>query len=289
MSFARFLRIAGSLSKVRISLPVTATTFTGFTVYSGSLSPSLIPLLAGVFLLASGSSALNQYQERATDSMMERTRQRPLPHKLVSPSFVVLFSIILLISGSLILFLNFHLPVVLLGLLTVLWYNAVYTNLKKFTAFAVIPGSVTGGIPPVIGWIAAGGGWIDYRILLIVLFFVIGQIPHFWLLLLKYGKQYEQAGLPSLTTIFSNRQIKRISNVWIIATLASSALLPIYGLISSRFTVTAYLIFAGLFFLLTILCSFLRQKKARQNTQFTALNIFYLIIMVLLVADNLQI
>jgi hypothetical protein len=63
----------------------------------------------------------------------------------------------------------------------------------------------------MIGWVAAGGYWLDTSILLIFLFFVIGQIPHFWLLLLKYGKQYEKAGLPSLTSFFSDRQISRIS------------------------------------------------------------------------------
>jgi heme o synthase len=281
-------RIAGTLSKVRISLPVTATTFTGFIVYSGNLTTDLIPLLTGVFLLASGSSALNHYQEQDTDRVMERTQNRPLPRKLVSPGFVLLFSIILLASGSLILYLAFPLPVVLLGLFNVFWYNAVYTSLKKTTAFAVIPGSVTGGVPPMIGWVAAGGNWLDTSILLIFLFFVIGQIPHFWLLLLKYGKQYEKAGLPSLTSFFSDRQISRISVAWIAATLAASGLLPAHGLISNPLMVYAYIIIASLFFMIIISPFIFKQIKDMQGLQFLALNLFYLFMMLLLVADNIK-
>jgi heme o synthase len=282
------VRIAGILSKVRISLSVTATTFTGFIVYSGSLSPSLIPLLTGVFLLAAGSSALNHFQEEDTDRLMERTQNRPLPLGLVSSGFVLLFSFILLLAGSLILYFSFQIPVVLLGLFNFIWYNAVYTNLKRITAFAVIPGSITGGVPPMIGWVAAGGYWLDTGILLIFLFFFLGQIPHFWLLLLKYGRQYEKAGLPSLTSFFSDRQISRISLAWIVATLAASGLLPAYGLISNPVLVRAYILIAGMFFLTVISPSLFRKIKDMQGLQFLALNIFYLLIMLLLVTDNIR-
>jgi heme o synthase len=279
--------IAGSLSKIYISLPVTATTFTGFIAYAGSLSPSLIPLLCGVFLLASGSSGLNHYQERETDALMERTRNRPLPGGRVTPAIVLLFSITLLLAGSLLLYLSFHPPVVILGLFNALWYNAIYTNLKRITAFAVIPGAVTGGVPPMIGWVAAGGYWLDPVILVIFIFFVIGQIPHFWLLLLKYGKQYELAGLPSLTTIFSESQIRRVSRAWLFATLAASAMLPLTGLIRNPALLTAYLVTAGIFLAIIIYPFFLRHIKGRQGIQFVALNVFYLMMMVFLASGQL--
>lgn len=279
-----YLRITGSLSKVRITLPVTASTFTGFYVFSGNLSPLLLPLLAGIFLLAAGSSALNHYQERDTDARMDRTRRRPVPGGKISAGTALLIAVTAIVAGSIILASSLPLAVLFLGLFNIIWYNAIYTPLKKVTAFAVIPGSVTGGVPPLIGWVAAGGEWWAPEIIYIFLFFVVGQIPHFWLLLLKFGNQYEEAGLPSLTSLFSGSQIRRISLAWIIAAAAASALLARQGLISGPFLTVQI---AGIVVLLTVsVIHSIPVRKVRSDTPpFMILNIFYLLIMMLLVAS----
>jgi protoheme IX farnesyltransferase len=117
----------------------------------------------------------------------------------------------------------------ILGSLAVFWYNGVYILLKRITAFAVIPGSLVGAIPPVIGWAAAGGLYNDATILEVALFFFMWQIPHFWLMLLMFSKDYEQAGLPSLTRVFSKEQIARITTVWILAVAATGIVLAMHG------------------------------------------------------------
>jgi heme o synthase len=279
-----YLRIAGSLSKVRITLPVTASTFTGFYVYSGHLSPLLFPLLTGIFLLAAGSSALNHYQERDTDARMDRTRRRPVPGGKISAGTALLISIAAIVTGSIILASSLPLAVLFLGLFNIIWYNGVYTPLKKVTAFAVIPGSVTGGVPPVIGWVAAGGEWWAPEIISIFIFFVVGQIPHFWLLLLKFGNQYEKAGLPSLTALFSGSQIRRISLAWIVAAAAASALLAGRGLIYGPFLTVQI---AGIALLLTVslIHNVPVRKEKSETPPFMVLNAFYLLIMILLVAS----
>jgi heme o synthase len=285
--FRKGFRVACALSKIYITVPVTATAGIGYIVHSGALTPSLLPLLSGVFLLASGSAALNHFQERRTDALMERTMKRPIPSRQVRPGTVLVFSLILLVAGSSILFISFPPVVPLLGLLNFFWYNAVYTPLKKITAFAVIPGALTGGIPPVIGWTAAGGFILDPSIMVIVLFFVIGQIPHFWLLILEYGPQYEKAGLPSVSLIFSPGQIRRISYAWMLAAAASSLLLPLYGLISRPASVLV--IMGGIAILLSLM---LRQElmsgRARSSKlTFVSLNIFFMLIMTMLTLEAL--
>ena len=88
------------------------------------------------------------------------------------------------------------------------WYNAVYTPLKKVFSLAIIPGSLVGALPPLAGWVAAGGDILDPKIILISSFFFVWQIPHFWILLLIYGKDYDKGGFPTLTNVFSERQLK---------------------------------------------------------------------------------
>jgi heme o synthase len=278
--------VALALSKIYITVPVTATAGIGYVVHSGALSPSLLPLLTGVFLLAAGSSALNHFQERSTDALMERTRNRPIPSRQIRPGTALIFSLVLLAAGSTILFIYFPPVVLLLGLLNFFWYNAVYTPLKKITAFAVVPGALTGGIPPVIGWTAAGGFILDPSIMVIVLFFIIGQIPHFWLLVLEYGPQYEKAGLPSVSVIFSTRQIRRISFAWIMAVAASSLLLPLYGLILRPASIIVIL--AGIAALFSLM---LRQeingREPGSKLTFVSLNIFFMLIMIMLTLEAL--
>jgi len=124
------------------------------------------------------------------------------------------------------------------GGLAVLWYNGVYTPLKRLTAFAVAPGALIGALPPAIGWTAAGGSAGDLRLLALAFFFFIWQVPHFWLLLFKYGEEYAEAGFPSITRLFSTTQLGRLTFVWMLATAAASLLLPLYGV--SRAASTAY-------------------------------------------------
>lgn len=103
--------------------------------------------------------------------------------------------------------------------------------LKRKSAFAIIPGSVVGAIPPAVGWISAGGSISDPQLFIISFFFFIWQIPHFWLLLLLFDKDYQQAGFPTLTQIFDRDQLIRITFIWIIATGVTAILIPLFGLV----------------------------------------------------------
>ena len=104
-----------------------------------------------------------------------------------------------------------------MALFTIFWYNVIYTYSKRITAFAVVPGAITGALPPLIGWVAAGGGIFDKPIVFVEFLFFTGQIPHFWLLILKYGEEYKKAGIPSLTEVLSRTQIGRLTFTWVVA------------------------------------------------------------------------
>ncbi len=231
----KWINILLELTKFRISLFSTLSTFTGFILARQGLSGDVIFPLSGVFLLASGSCALNQYQERRNDRLMERTKGRPIPSRKLSPSTALKISISLLLSGSILLYVGAHESALALGLFAMLWYNGVYTPFKRKSPFAAIPGALIGAIPPLIGWVSGKGLLsLDPQILAISFFFFIWQVPHFWLLLLNSGKDYEKAGLPSLTKIFSSAQIRRITFMWICATAAVCMIIPLFGIVESR-------------------------------------------------------
>ena len=235
-------------------------------------------------MLASGSAAINQIQEHKIDVKMKRTMNRPIPSKRISVKQASLVAFILVLLGESILFTLGFVPA-LLGLLNLFWYNLVYTPLKKVSQLAIIPGSFVGAIPPAIGWTSAGGYIFDPQILIIAFFFFIWQIPHFWLLLISFGKDYEQANMPSLTKTFNSTQLARITFTWIIATVVTSIMIPLFGVVKNPI-IYLLLLLAGIW--LTWIASKLlkgNQEKLNIRFAFHGINLFALIVMLIISLD----
>ncbi len=232
----RYLKIFFDLSKGRIALLAALSSATGYILAADSVSLAIVFPTVGLFLLACGSSALNQYQERDIDSLMKRTKGRPIPSARLTPPQALVIALLSMLSGSLILLVGSNVVALGLGLFAAFWYNAIYTPLKKRSPFAAIPGALVGAIPPAVGWAAAGGSPFDPKILALCFFFFVWQVPHFWLLLLVYGKDYEEAGLPSLTSIFTAGQLSQITFVWILATAVTCLLIPLFGTVQTTIT-----------------------------------------------------
>ena len=234
-----------ALSKIKIMLPVSLTGFTGYFAYDPHLSLNLFLSSFAILLLAVAASVLNQIQEIRQDSMMARTCQRPLPAKRIKINHAAIFFVFNLAAGILLLYESGNKLAAFLGLITIFWYNGVYTYAKRITAFAVVPGALTGALPPLIGWVAAGGGLFDKPIIFIQFLIFMGQIPHFWLLILKYGDEYKMAGFPSLTDVFTRKQISRMTFSWVISSVFSALFLCYFEIIKSQILVSILLIASG--------------------------------------------
>lgn len=273
------------LTKLRITFFVAVTTLVGYILFNGINSFDFLLPTIGVFLLAAGASAFNEYQERDLDSKMERTKSRPIPSGRISGSHALLISLILILMGSVILAIDSTI-VLLLGLFTLIWYNLVYTPLKKITAYAIIPGSLVGALPPVIGWAAAGGGLGDIRILSFALFMFIWQIPHFWLLLLLYDDQYKDAGFPTMSTAFSFNQLVGITFQWIVFLVLSSSLIYFAGITELLITQVLLVIsgIATLYFSYSI-----KKHKSKQTFKksFFIINLYVLFILIILSIEKI--
>ena len=281
------LDILFELTKIRITIFVTVTMLFGFISAAGELNTSAIIPTLGILLLACGSAVINHYQERKTDALMNRTKNRPIPSGRISPHNALKIAFILLLPGALMLYFSSGLLALGLGLLNLLWYNGIYTPLKKVNPLAIIPGSLVGAIPPAIGWISAGGNIFDPQILIISSFFFIWQIPHFWLLLLVLDKDYQKAGFPTLTQIFNPDQLARITFTWITATVVTCLMIPLFGRLQSSF-IGYGLLLAGIWLVWN---SFKLVRFNKERIYFTAafreINIFAILVVILLSLDKL--
>jgi protoheme IX farnesyltransferase len=276
-----------SLLKYKVSVAVTFTALTGYLVCTGSFDLRILKLILGVFILAGGASALNQFQEREFDARMERTKHRPIPAGEIAPRKALLISILFIIAGLILLYAGFGFIPALLGLFNIVWYNLVYTTLKRITPFAVVPGSLVGAVPACIGWTSAGGYLFEPAIIFIALFLFIWQIPHFWLLMLKYGNEYQAAGFPTINQTIDPASLKRIILVWIVATSFSSILIPL-------FLVKLSLAFFILIFVLNILfvsifakLSFGKMTEMHLMKSFISINVYMVVVLLLLIAYHI--
>lgn len=277
--------ILGDLMKYKLSLAVTFSAGTGYFLFRNSFDSSFVPLLTGVFLLASGSAALNQYTERVQDSKMDRTMGRALPSKKITLPVAGNLIAVLMVSGCCLLLLNGIAPLVL-GITTVILYNLVYTSLKKTTTLAIIPGALVGAIPPIIGFTSAGGGILDTKILLFSTFMFLWQMPHFWLLLIRYGDEYRNAGFVTISDYLNNKQIRNIVFFWIL--LTSFFLMFFFGFTNlfGKYFSYIVLILNPVFIVFFSRLLFFQQPNYMKRA-FIMINVFSILIMLLLIVDSL--
>jgi protoheme IX farnesyltransferase len=275
------------LGKIKIMIPVSLTGFTGFFIYNPGFSFSLLLVSLGILLLGISASVLNQIQEADPDSRMERTQNRPIPSQRIKPQQALIFLICNLMAGIILIYSAGNLTAVLIGLMAIVWYNGIYTYLKKITAFAVFPGAVTGALPPLIGWVAAGGGLWDKPIVFLEFLFFTGQIPHFWLLILKYGEEYEKAGIPSLTKIMSSGQISRLTFIWVVTSAIAALFLCYFQIIQTKIIIVILL--TASVFLIWQFSGLLKIQGNKDNCRkYTILlDSYYLLVMILLVSDRI--
>jgi len=244
------------------------------------------PIQSGIFFLASGSVALNQFTERGVDSQMKRTSNRPIPAGKISPGSVIWISSLFLAAGSFLLAAT-GIQAMIIGLLCVALYNFIYTPLKKVTSLAILPGAIVGALPPLIGFVSAGGILFSCKILLFSTIIFMWQLPHFWLLLIRYEEEYKAAGFKTISAFLNERQIRHLI---LFCVMLSSVLLMLFVLnFNEMSNKLAYILIILNFVFILLFSRLLLLKRSPRDlwSAFFMLNSFGLVIMSVLIADSL--
>jgi protoheme IX farnesyltransferase len=157
--------------------------------------------LIGGTLAAGSANAINCYLDRDIDSLMARTRRRPLPAHEVEPENAVVFGITLGVISFALMAWTVNLLAAFLTLLAIAFYVVVYTMLlKRSTPQNIVIGGAAGALPPVIGWAAVTGN-VGIPALILFLLVFYWTPPHFWALSLRIRKDYAAAGVPMLPVV----------------------------------------------------------------------------------------
>ncbi len=257
-----------TLTKPRLNFLVLITTLAG--MYLGA--PEGVPLailvhgLVGTALVAGGAAALNQVWERETDSLMRRTRLRPIAGGRLRIADGTWFGILLAGTGLVELAWKVNALSAAVAAATLVSYVLVYTPLKKRSSLSTLVGAVPGALPPVIGWAAATG---TISIPAIVLFGIVflWQMPHFLAIAWLYRDDYERAGIPLLPVLEPDGRRTGQQALLYAAALWPVSLLPaVVGIADAPYSIVATVLGFGLIAL--------SARFARDRTTKTARHLF---------------
>lgn len=183
------------LSKSRLSGLVVVTTACGHVMSPGTIDvPAIAAACTGTFLLSASANSFNQIIEIPYDSIMARTRQRPLPSERISPAHATAWASASGIGGLATLAICTNPLTTALGGSTLALYTLVYTPMKRTSPFNTWVGAVVGALPPVMGWTAAGGSLVTPETAVLFGSLFLWQMPHFFALAWLYRKDYELGG-----------------------------------------------------------------------------------------------
>ena len=200
-------RVSGfvALTKPRIiELLLVTTVPTMFVARQGVPSVWLmVATVLGGTLAAGGANAVNMVVDRDIDSLMERTRERPLVTGVMTPRAALVFAVTLEVAAFAWFLATVNLLSAVLAVSATFFYVFVYTLwLKRTSTQNIVIGGAAGAVPVLVGWSAVTNSlaWAPVVLFLVMFFWTP---PHFWALAIKYRDDYAAAGVPMLPAVAS--------------------------------------------------------------------------------------
>ena len=210
-----------SLIKIGIVNSNLITTFTGLWlafIFTGTHFLQSIDIviftMLGSSLIIAGSCALNNFIDRDIDPLMERTKERPTVTGKISGSRTLVVGFTFTIMGLFMLFLT-NVTTGIIGVIGIIFYVVVYSMWSKrlYVSNTVI-GSISGAVPPLIGWAAVDPSLPPMAWMLFLLMF-IWQPPHFYALAMRRVEEYRAAGIPMLPVVKGFKTTKWHIIIWV--------------------------------------------------------------------------
>jgi protoheme IX farnesyltransferase len=199
----------------------------------------------GIWLVAGAAAAFNCIVEKGIDAKMKRTAWRPTAKGELDDRQTLLFSGVLCLLGSTLLYVWVNPLTMWLTFATFIGYAVVYTViLKPLTPQNIVIGGASGAMPPVLGW-AAMAGDVGPEAMILFLIIFLWTPPHFWALALYRVEDYRKSGLPMLPVTHGN-EFTRLMVLLYTFILFAACLMPyIYGMSSWIYLIAALVLSFG--------------------------------------------
>ncbi len=237
------------LTKPGIIMGNLITTAGGFALASkGRIDPWLFALLLlGLGPVIASACVFNNYIDRISDAKMARTQNRALARGLIAPWKAILFAIALGLFGIAVLSRTNYLAAATAAFGFFI-YVALYSLWKTRSMHATLVGSISGAIPPVVGY-AAVSRQLDLGALLLFAILVLWQMPHFFAIAMYRQSDYAAASIPTLPSRRGVLATKVQMLLYVIAFAAATLLLTAFGYAGGSYVAVASILSAAWLYL----------------------------------------
>ncbi|MCM3087302.1 heme o synthase [Bhargavaea ginsengi] len=232
---ASFMKDFLALIKIGIVNSNVITAFTGFFLaiqfarrhFLDELD-LLFYVVIGSSLIVAGSAAMNNLIDRDIDPVMSRTKSRPTVTGRFKAPTVFAMSVSFLLIGEILLF-SASTTAGIWGIAGIFSYVVLYSMWSKRKHVSnTIVGSISGAIPPLIGWAAVEpalgpGAWALFLIMF------AWQPPHFYAIAMRRTEEYRAAGIPMLPVVKGFARTKKSMLAWVLVLFPLPFLLPQLG------------------------------------------------------------
>ncbi len=187
-----------------------------------------IKTLLGLGFVIGSACVFNNLIDRELDKKMKRTQNRLLARGLVPPYQAAIFAFILVMLGLLILLLSTNLLSVFMAMIGFIVYVFLYSLWKSQTIYGTAIGSISGAMPPVVGYCAVSNSF-DLGALILFLMLVLWQMPHFFAIALSHFDDYTAAKIPVLPVIKGMWRTKIHMFIYIVFFIIAAVLLTLFN------------------------------------------------------------
>ena len=226
------IREYAEISKFRIVAVLNLVAITSLLAASNwqvSWETILSLFIAGT-ISSMGASALNHYYDRDIDSLMHRTRNRPIPSARLGSRNALAYGLTLSIASVIIAYLTLNPMSASFIALGIFFYAIIYTAwLKRINVSNIVIGGFAGSCASYAGWVAVTGT-LDLLGFLVGLLVFIWTPSHFWCLAIKNKEQSASAKVPMLPVLVGDKVAAKYVLVNTMVLVPYSIMLYFFGL-----------------------------------------------------------
>jgi protoheme IX farnesyltransferase len=190
---------------------------------------------------------------------MARTKKRAMVTQTIPEFHAVIYGSILGIIGFLLLLSNTNVLTAVIAFFGFIFYVIVYGIFKRKSIHGTIIGSISGAVPPVVGYCAVTNNF-DLGAFLLFIILVIWQMPHFYAIAIFRRDDYKTASIPVLPVKKGLFQTKIQMVIYIVAFIIADALLTVF-----HYTGYTYLIVMTLLGLIWLVMTIRGFKTVDEN------------------------